>query len=77
MEDNLTEIIHVVAADCGFDGFIKALMMSWLHHLILVAKTTSTSGENPNWKQAMNSPFADKYWDAACVEVNTLEKMKA
>ena len=44
---------------------------------MLAAKTASTDGDNPNWKQAMNGPFADEYWDAACVEVETLEKMKA
>ena len=44
---------------------------------MLAAKTASTSGDTPNWKQAMNGPFADKYWDTACVEVETLENMKA
>ena len=69
--------MHFAAADCGFDGSIEALVVNWLHPLMLAAKTASTSGDNPNWKQAMNGPFADEYWDAACVEVETLEKMKA
>ena len=44
---------------------------------MLVAKTASIDGDNPNWKQAMNGPVAAEYWDAACVEAKMLEKMKA
>jgi hypothetical protein len=43
--------------------------------LMLETKTANTSGDNPNWKQAMNGPFADEYWEAACTEVETLEKI--
>ena len=77
LEDKLTKFVHFAAADCGFDGSIEARVVNWLHPLILAAKTASTDGDNPNWKQAMNGPFADEYWDAACVEVETLEKIKA
>ena len=44
---------------------------------MLVAKTASTSEDTSKWKQAMNDPFADDYWDAACVKIETLENMKA
>ena len=44
---------------------------------MLAAKTADTKVDNPNWKQAMNGPFADEYLEAACTEVETLEKMKA
>ena len=77
MTDSLTKFVHFAAADCGFDGSIEALVVNWLHPLMLAAKTASTSGDNTNWKQAMNGLFADEYWEAACTEVETLERMKA
>ena len=77
LEDTLTKFVHFAAADCGFDGSIEALLVNWLHPLILEANTASNDGDIPNWKQAMNGSFADEYWDAACVEVKTLEKMKS
>ena len=33
--------------------------------------------DNPNWRQAMNVQFADKYWEAAVTEIETLEFMKS
>ena len=60
LEDKLTKF-DFAAADCGFDGSIEALVVNWLHPLMLAAKTASTNGDNPNWKQAMNGPFADEY----------------
>ena len=32
--------------------------------------------DNTNWRQAMNVQFADKYWEAAVTEIETLEFMK-
>jgi hypothetical protein len=44
--------------------------------LMLAAKASSE--DNPNWNQAMNGPYADEYWEAAKVEIQTLsEKMEA
>ncbi|KAL7524697.1 hypothetical protein ACHAXR_002241, partial [Thalassiosira sp. AJA248-18] len=44
---------------------------------MLAAKTASNQEDNPSWVQAMNGPFAEEYWQAACIEVETLEKMEA
>ena len=52
-------------------------MVNWLHCLMLTAKAYSTSDNTHSWKQAMNGYFARECWYAACVEVETLEKIKA
>ena len=77
MHSDLARFVHFAAADCGFDGSIESLVINWLHPLILAAKTISNKEDNPNWMQAMNGPFAKEYWEAACIEVETLEKMDA
>ena len=77
MESDLTRFVHFAAMDCGFDGSVEALVVNWLHPLMLAAKSRGSDADNPNWNQAMNGPFADEYWEAACTEVETLEKMDA
>ena len=77
LEDNLTNFVNFDDAHCGFDGSIKYLVVNWIHHLILAAKTANTNGENPTWRQAINGPFSGGYWETACTEVETLERMKA
>ena len=57
----ITKFVHFAAADCEFYGTVEALVVNWLHPLMLAAKTAGTSDDNPNWKQAMNGPFADEY----------------
>ena len=42
---------------------------------MLAAKIANTSEDNPNWKQAMNGRFADEYCEAACTEVEILERI--
>ena len=64
------------ATNYCFAVSIEALVFSWLYSLVLVYKTASTIGDNPNWKQAMTGPVADKYWDAACVEVESLDILR-
>ena len=54
MNDDPTKFVHFAAADCGCDGTVEALVVNWLHPLMLAAKTAGTSDDNPNWKQAMN-----------------------
>ena len=45
--------------------------------MFLQAKTAANQEDNPNWWQATNGPFHDEFWDAACVEIETLERMNA
>ena len=76
MKNDLSKFVHFTAVDYGFDGSIEALVINWLHPLMLAAKASTTNIDNPNWRQAMNGPFSEEYWESACVEVQTLEKMK-
>ena len=50
-------------------------MVNFVHPLFLKAKAAASKEDNPNWWEAMKSPFADEYWKAACKEVETLEGM--
>ena len=44
---------------------------------MLAAKSKGNKVDNPDWMQAMNGPFSREYWEAACIEIETLEKMDA
>ena len=45
---------------------------------VLQAKTSKYNEDNPSWDMAMNGPFADDFWKACEVELDTLIKdMKA
>ena len=55
-----------------FDYHILLLVHHyWVHPLFLEARSEASQQDNPSWWQAMNGPFADEYWKAACVEVET------
>ena len=43
--------------------------------MFLKAKADASKADNPNWLEAMKSPFADEYQKAATKEIDTLEKM--
>ena len=44
---------------------------------MLAAKSQSNKVDNHDWMQATNGPFSREYWEAACIEIETLEKMDA
>ena len=75
MESLLSNFIHFSANDCGYSGTRLKLIANWIHPLFLKAKSEASSEDNPNWRQAMNGPFREEYWEAACKEVETLEFM--
>jgi len=77
MKSDLSRFVYFAATDCGFDGFIEALVVNWLHPLMLTATSKGNHIDNLNWMQAMNGPFSREYLEAACVEVETMEKMDA
>jgi len=77
MESPLARFITLAANDCGYGGSTKELIVNWVHPLFLKAKAEASKEDNPNWNQAMNGPFADEYWKAACTEIETLESMGA
>ncbi len=73
----LASFITFAANKCGYSGTAKDLIVNWVHPLFLKAKAKASKQDNPNWFQAMNGPFADEYWKAACKEIQTLEDMGA
>ena len=77
MASNLARFVHFAATDCGYQGTIEALAVNWLHPLMMAAKAKGNDIDNPDWWHAMNGIYAQEYWEAACVEVETLEKMDA
>lgn len=77
LNSSLAQFIELAANDCGYKGSTKDLICNWIHPLFLKAKSAASKEDNPNWWQAMNGPFADEYWKAAVVEIETLEGMGA
>jgi hypothetical protein len=65
-----------LADKCG-TGNIEDLLVQMLLPLILAAKTATSKEDNPTWWQDMNGPYAEEYWIAAQLEIETLEKIKA
>ena len=65
INSDLARFVHFAASDCGFDGSIESLTVNWLHPLMLSAKTSASSEDNPNWWTAMNGPFAEEHWEPA------------
>ena len=56
---------------------MEDMMVNYANPFVLAAKTAASSADNPTWDQAMKGPFAEEYWRAAEVEVETLEKIRA
>ena len=77
LDSPLSNFITLAANDCGYSGTTKELIVNHVHPLFLQAKAAASKEDNPNWRQAMNGPFADEYWKAALSEIETLESMRA
>ena len=45
LEENITNSVRFYAADCSFGGYIEALVINWLHPLMLAAKIANTNGD--------------------------------
>ena len=73
MQSSISKFINFAASECGYDGTVESLVCDWIHPMMLQAKLAASQEDNPNWWQAMNGPFSAEYWEAACVEVETLE----
>jgi hypothetical protein len=58
----LAQFIKLSAADSGLDpSQTQDLLVKLVHLLFLKAKAEASKADNPNWKQAMNGPFADEF----------------
>ncbi len=73
----LMKFVTLAASESDSSDSLALLVCSLLHPLFLQAKTAANQEDNPNWWQAMNSPFHEEFWEAACVEIETLEHMNA
>ena len=73
----LGKFVKLSANACGYRGSTKELICDWIHPLFLKAKAAASKEDNPTWWQAMAGPFADDYWKAAVIEIETLEQMEA
>lgn len=74
----LAKFIKFAASDSDFtENDIDNLIVKMVHPLFLKALAAASKEDNPNWTQAMNGPFADEFWKAACKEIETLEAMGA
>ena len=67
----LSRFILFAANSCGYSGTTQELIVNWVHPLFLKAKAEASKADNPNWWEAMRSPFAHKYWKAAVKEIET------
>jgi hypothetical protein len=66
----------IMANKCD-TGAIEDLHVQILSPMILAAKTAATKEDNPTWWQAMNGSYAEEYWIAAQIEIETLERINA
>ena len=73
----LDEFITLAENYCGYEGTTRELIFNGVHPLFLKAHAESSKEDNPKWNQAMNSPFSDAYWKAACNDLETIEGMRA
>ena len=77
MASPLSRFIQFAANDCGWSGSRHDLIATRVRPLFLKAKSEAGKEDNPNWKKAMNGPFREEYWTAACKEMEILESMEA
>lgn len=74
----LARYIKFAANECGYgEPEVEDLLVNTVHPLFLKAKSAASKGDNPNWWQAMESDYADEFWEAAQLEIRTLEEMGA
>jgi hypothetical protein len=73
----LSQYITLASNDCIYSGSRTTLVCQDIHPFFLSAKTGISAEDNPNWGEAMSGPEAEKYWEAAKIEIATLEGMKA
>ncbi len=68
----LERYLIIMANKCDTSS-IKDLHVQMILPMILATKTMSTKEDNPTWWQAMNGPYAEEFWKAAQIEIETLE----
>ena len=61
LDSPISNYISLAKNDCGYSGTAEELIVNYVHRLFLKEKATASSGNNLNWRQAMNGQFADEY----------------
>ena len=59
--------------DYSSSGHLQGIYMNEVHPMILATKSAASKEDNPTWWEAMKGPYADRYFEAATVEIETLE----
>ena len=72
LDSPISNFITLDANECGYEGTTEDLIVNYVHPFFLNAKSAASQADNPNWRQAMYSQFADEYWEAAVTEIATL-----
>ena len=75
MESPLAQYITLAANDCGYSGTAEELIVNYVHPLFLKVHSAACKLDNPNWKEATQGKFANKYWKAMELEIATLEAL--
>ena len=73
----ISKFITLAANDCGYEGTTQDIIVNNVHPLFLKAKAAASQEDNPNLRQDMNGKFLGNYWEAAVIEIETLESMRA
>ena len=77
MSSPLAKYITLAANDCGYDGTVEELIVTYVHPLFLKAHSAASKADNPSWREATRGKFADEYWKAMKLEIATLENIDA
>ena len=77
LESELGQYIDLATNSLDYRGTFSELVCNSIHPLFLAAKTGISKEDNPSWDEAMNGEDAADFWEAARVEIETLEAMDA
>ena len=77
LDSKISNFITLAANDCGYDGTTEDIIVNYVHPFFLKAKAAASQADNTNWRHAMDGQFADEYWEAAVIEIETIESTSA
>ena len=60
MSSPLAKYITPAANDCGYDGTVEELIVTYVHPLFLKAHSAASKADNPSWQEATRGKFADE-----------------
>jgi hypothetical protein len=73
----LSKYITLAANDCGYDGTVEELIVSYVHPLFLRAHSAASKLDNPGWCKTTRGKFANDYWKAIELKIFPLELIEA